>query len=60
VPTVYHALNHRRSRFAGPDVRRWGPTRVAADGTREPVAFDALPDLDFIKPRHWERARARK
>jgi uncharacterized protein (DUF362 family) len=60
VPTVYHALYHRHSRFAGPDVRGWSVTRVAAGEQPEPVPFEQLPDLEFIKPKHWERAQARR
>jgi uncharacterized protein (DUF362 family) len=60
VPTVYHALNHRRSRFAGPDLRGWAVTRVAEGQAPERVPFEDLPNLGFVKPRHWERAEARK
>ncbi len=60
VPTVYHALYHRNSRFAGPDVRGWSVTEVADGSEPEPIPFDRLPDLEFIKPRHWERAQAKR
>ncbi|HYT91171.1 MAG TPA: DUF362 domain-containing protein [Gemmataceae bacterium] len=59
VPTVYHALNHRKSRFAGPDLRGWTVTEVADRGQAECVPFERLPNLHFVKPKHWERATAR-
>lgn len=56
VPTVYHALNHRCSRFAGASLDQLAITKVSAEGHPQRIAFADLPNLGFIKPRHWQRA----
>jgi uncharacterized protein (DUF362 family) len=55
VPTAYHAVYHRKSQFCGPylenfDVKMW------QDGRSKSVPFDKLPNLEFVKPEHWQRA----
>jgi uncharacterized protein (DUF362 family) len=60
VPTVYHAVYHRNSRFAGPDLRGWGVTRVEDGLAPERVLFEELPEFDFVKPLHWERAAVQR
>jgi hypothetical protein len=55
LPTVYHAVYHRNSRFGGPDVPDV-PVRVSCDGAVVTMPLADLPNLDFVKPRHWERA----
>lgn len=55
VPTLYHAIHHRKSRFGGTpleDVR----VRLWEKGEARTVSMDGLPDLDFVKPEHWRRA----
>jgi len=55
VPTVYHAIYHRKSQFSGPylenvNVQLWEDDRIKV------VPFHDLPNLDFVKPEHWTRA----
>ena len=55
IPMVYHALTHRKSRFAaGLDSLR--VIRVEQNGEVTPLSIDQVPHLDFKKPRHWRRA----
>jgi uncharacterized protein (DUF362 family) len=56
VPTVYHALHHRRSKFAGPclaDLPMWN-VDAAAGTTR--TQWDNLENMRFRLPRNWTRA----
>ena len=59
VPSVYHALTHHRSIFAGatPDAI---PLRLAttADGPLTPATLRDLPAMAFAPPRNWRRALA--
>jgi uncharacterized protein (DUF362 family) len=57
VPLVYHGIYHRRSRFAGPDLRDFVVQWVEGDVVR-PVCFDQLPVTPFRKPKYWGRADA--
>jgi uncharacterized protein (DUF362 family) len=58
IPTVYNAIYHRKSRFAGPFLEEFSP-RCLLDGAKaESIAFHALPDLRFVKPEFWRRAEA--
>jgi uncharacterized protein (DUF362 family) len=58
IPTVFHAIYDRRSRFAGPFLADWAVTARSASGDRRRVPFSDLPNLGFLKPRHWHRAEA--
>jgi hypothetical protein len=51
IPTVYNALYHRRSHFAGPFLENF---RVHIQGKE--VAFEELPNFNFKKPRYWAGA----
>jgi uncharacterized protein (DUF362 family) len=55
VPTVYHAIYHRKSQFSGPYLESFN-AQMSLDGGSKLVSFDELPNLDFIKPEHWKRA----
>ncbi|MBM3269625.1 MAG: DUF362 domain-containing protein [Candidatus Sericytochromatia bacterium] len=54
IPTVYQALYHRRSRFAGPYLEDY-EVNLGGDWKGQ-VGFREVPVLDFIKPKHWRRA----
>jgi uncharacterized protein (DUF362 family) len=56
IPTVYHALTHRKSRFAVEDIRALDVTYVKANGERSSLFMDQIPRLHFQKPRYWRRA----
>jgi uncharacterized protein (DUF362 family) len=58
IPTVYHAIYHRKSKFGGPDLQDVGITWSDKAGIRQ-VPFSELPDFDFQKPPHWGRAQTR-
>jgi uncharacterized protein (DUF362 family) len=60
IPTVYHALTHRKSRFAVEDIRALDVTYVEANGEYSSVSLDRMPRLDFRKPRYWTRAAVRR
>jgi len=56
LPTVYHAIYHRKSRFAGPYLEDFEVSCVLDKGRPTTVALDGLPNLRFVKPVHWSRA----
>jgi uncharacterized protein (DUF362 family) len=53
VPTAYHAIYHRKSHFGGPGLEEID-VHLCHEGRI--VRAHALPNLDFAKPRHWQRA----
>lgn len=55
VPTVYHAIYHRKSRFGGPHVEDVA-VRLAQAGSSRTLPLEDLPDLAFVKPEHWRHA----
>jgi len=55
VPTVYHAIHHRQSQFGGPSLHSIN-IQGSENGAIKSVPFSELPNLNFVKPRHWERA----
>jgi hypothetical protein len=55
IPTAYNAIYHRKSRFSGPDLEAFKAT-MWRDGRPTVVPFDELPNLEFVKPKHWTRA----
>ena len=55
VPTTYHAIYHRKSKFGGEFLDNFH-VNVWREGTARSVAFDELPNLQFDKPEHWKRA----
>jgi hypothetical protein len=55
IPMVYHALTHRKSRFAG-DLGALSVVHIEQNGGIGPRTLDQVPRLDFKKPRHWRRA----
>ena len=56
IPTVYHALTHRRSQFGVGDIGNLDVIRVGNDGATTRLACEEIPNLDFKKPRYWRRA----
>lgn len=58
VPMVYHALTHRKSRFAVADLHDVQAVRVDKDGRVHSCSIDQLDRLDFRKPKYWRRAAA--
>ncbi len=56
VPTVYHAIYHRKSRLAGPPLEDFRVRCAFKAGAGESVPFARLPNLNFVKPRYWKRA----
>jgi uncharacterized protein (DUF362 family) len=57
VPTVYHAINHRRSHFAGPFLAEAPIYLVAEDGAARLVSYGDIETLNFQAPRNWRRAK---
>ncbi len=55
IPTVYHAIYHRKSQFSGPYLDNL-QTYFLENGDVELVPFSELPNFDFVKPEHWKRA----
>lgn len=55
IPVVYHALTHRRSRFAA-DLGSLSIVHAEPNGQVRPLSLDQVPRLDFKKPKHWRRA----
>jgi uncharacterized protein (DUF362 family) len=55
IPTVYHALYHRRSQFGGASLDAVN-THWCEAGAVKSLDFDTLPNLRFLKPEHWQRA----
>ncbi len=58
VPMVYHALTHRKSRFAA-DLAGLSVVRMEREGRTRSMSVGEVPQMDFRKPRHWRRAAAR-
>lgn len=56
VPLVYHALTHRNSQFAVPDMLDPDVVRVSNDGAAQRPTSDEIPNLNFRKPKYWRRA----
>ena len=54
VPTVYHAVNHRKSQFGGVDLRQL-PVVFAGETPRTGTLLD-VPVVGFQPPRNWQRA----
>jgi hypothetical protein len=55
IPMVYHALTHRKSRFAA-DLDSLSVVHAGQEGQTQPLSIDQVPRLDFRKPKHWRRA----
>jgi uncharacterized protein (DUF362 family) len=55
VPTIYHAIYHRKSRFGGPYLDNL-KVHFATTCNFKMVPFFDLPNLNFAKPEHWKRA----
>lgn len=56
IPMVYHALTHRRSRFAIADIGELSVARVDGNGPVKMLPVEQIESLDFRKPRYWRRA----
>jgi uncharacterized protein (DUF362 family) len=56
VPTVYEAVYHRKSQFAGPYLEELAVNCGDKEGASRVQRFGELPDLQFLKPRYWKRA----
>jgi uncharacterized protein (DUF362 family) len=55
VPTVYHAIYHRKSHFGGPYLEDF-KVHLAKNGSIESVPLYDLMNLGFVTPEHWKRA----
>ena len=55
VPTVYHAIYHRKSQFAGPYLENL-KVYLGESSNFKMIPVSDLPNLDFVKPQHWKRA----
>jgi hypothetical protein len=55
VPTIYHAIYHRKSQFGGPYLDNF-KVHLWEDGRVKLLPFHDLPNLGFVKPEHWKRA----
>ena len=55
IPMVYHALTHRKSRFAT-DIAELKVVNTGQNGETKPLSLDQVTRLDFEKPKHWRRA----
>lgn len=60
IPVIYHALTHRRSRFATDGGGAPAVSYVKANGEKSTLALEQMPCLDFRKPRYWRRAAVRR
>lgn len=57
IPSVYHAVNHRASKFGQTPLADFRVSWLeAASGQPSSPALGELPNLSFRKPTHWERA----
>jgi uncharacterized protein (DUF362 family) len=56
VPLVYHALTHRKSRFAGAGLGDLRVVRAEQDGRVEVLPVAQIGCLGFRKPQYWRRA----
>ena len=56
VPTVYHAITHRKSRFAGPALKDAPVFFASSDAPPRAGSWYDLEDLGFVPPRAWKRA----
>lgn len=57
IPTVYHAIYHRRSLFAGPYLEDVHVSSATTDGQIASIPFFDLPNLNFVKPFYWQGAQ---
>jgi len=55
LPAIYNAIYHRKSQFAGPYLEDF-QTCVWEDSTAKLTPLRELPNLEFVKPEHWNRA----
>jgi hypothetical protein len=58
IPTIYHAVNHRRSKFGGPLLDEMPVFAVDENGEARPVQSSQIENLRFQAPRNWQRAVA--
>ena len=56
VPTVYHAVYHRKSKFGGPGVEETPMHFIDPSGAVHRGSWKEVPNLRFRPPRHWQRA----
>ena len=56
VPTVYHALHHRRSQFAGPPLQDAPVHFVYGLDNHRAGTWPQIESLHFQPPKHWRRA----
>ena len=55
VPTIYHAIYHRKSKFGGPYLEDFR-VHLAQNGSIQSVPLYDLMNLGFVTPEHWKRA----
>jgi uncharacterized protein (DUF362 family) len=58
IPTVYHAIYNRKSKFWAQPLELFGVTCLMNEGVPKAIPFDELPNLQFGKPEYWKRAEA--
>ena len=58
IPTVYHAVHHRKSKFGGVSLDDLPIYRVAGDGTKTQHNWRDIETMRFGPPPRWERAQA--
>ncbi|MGA2256460.1 MAG: DUF362 domain-containing protein [Thermoguttaceae bacterium] len=56
VPTVYHAVYNRKSKFGGPGVEEMPMHFIDPSGAVHRGSWKEVPNLSFKPPRHWQRA----
>jgi len=56
VPTVYHAVYHRKSKFGGLGVEEMPIHFIDSSGAVHRGSWKEVPNLRFRPPRHWKRA----
>ncbi len=57
VPTVYHAIYHRRSKFAENFLEDIFVHVIEEGKEMQTLPFEDLPKYSFVKPRYWKSAQ---
>jgi uncharacterized protein (DUF362 family) len=56
IPTVYHAIHHRKSRFAGPFLDDLTICRTVEGRSMTTVKWNEIENMGFAPPPRWQRA----
>jgi uncharacterized protein (DUF362 family) len=57
IPTVYHAINHRKSKFGSLFLDDLPIYQVAEDGVKTPKKWLEIENMSFVSPNRWQRAQ---